>query len=527
MGIVIGSNAAGRLKTASFRFSSMGKWFLLVACVAMWFALSLGSAHAQTEAKKPLPVEIGTAQNGMCGLVTLGAPLCAPMVLTLAATTGYGYTESLGSVPGGHHRLIGIVGAGFAPLPWLSVGLALDGRIDIHPEDSLGKNTTATGNPRISARGGQVLPKGFTIGGEATLWFPGNNAPSFEIRATTLDLKTLLSWAPRKQPYVLLTNVGFRIDSSGNSSPDLERTRPGDRIALGISDSHAFLLGVGGAYRVTPLIQVFGEFSADFLFGSKAPRMGESPLRLAAGGRYLFPEYKLAAEVAITTLLSGRPGLKPTDPLVPTDPRIIFTAGVRYNAWQPPEAPKEASKGAEDASRVVLKTTEDVSGIVLDDTGAPLPEAVVKVVDPNAETEISVVTNSNGRYVLKDLPFGTVTLEASAVGFAPQTWETRVYAEMPEQEPRTLAPQTNDGALLRGLVRSFGSTPLIAQITITDQRGRQAARITTDEQGRFEVSLRQGTYRVVVKANGYKQHRGQVHIVSGGVSILNVDMRQE
>lgn len=524
MGIVIGSIETGRRQAAQILSRGVGRWLTLL-CIALVF-LGPSAAEAQSTPNRSRDLELGTAANGLCGLVTLGMPTCTPEVLTVAVTTGYGYTESLGSVPGSHHRFTGTASAGFAPLQWLALALSLDGRLDTHPKDTLGTNRTATGNPRLYARAGRALPKDLTIGGEAAIWFPGHDAPSFDIRATTLDLKTLLAWAPRKQQFTLLTNVGFRIDSSANSAPDLRRTRAGDRVALGLSDSHAFLIGVGGAYQVTPIIQAFGEAGADLLFGSKAPRLGESPLRMSAGARYFFHEHKLAAEFTITALLSGRPGLKPTDPLVPTEPRIMFTAGVRYNAWQ---RPRPAPVGDLEAEKkpVVLKTTESISGIILDDTGAPLPEAVVKVVDPNAESEQFAVTNRSGRYVLKDLPFGPATLEASAVGFQAQNWETDVYAEMPEQGTRTLVPEVSEGALLRGLVRSFGSTPLIAQVTVTDRRGKQAARVTTDEQGRFEISLPQGKYRVVVKANGYKQHRVQVDVAGGGVSILNVDMRQE
>lgn len=502
----------------------MTPFLRVLFCCVLWSVVGSPSAEAQS-ARKARDTDIGVTATGLCGLISLGMPTCQHEVLTVAATTGYGYTESLGRVSGAHHRLLGTVGAGFAPLPWLALGLALDGRIDIHPSDELGKNTTGTGNPRLSARAGRALPKDFSVGGELSLWVPGQNAPSFDAKATTLDLKALAAWAPRKQAFTLVSNVGFRIDSSANSAPDLSRTRPGDRVALGLSDSHALLAGVGGAYQVDKDIQVFGELTANVLFGSKAPRFGESPMYISAGGRYFFDDRKLTAEVSLSALLSGRPGLKPSDPLVPTEPRILLNVGVRYNAWSRPQP--EPAEERKPNLVVELKTSESISGIVVDDAGAPLPEAVVKVVDTEAETEQMAVTNGVGRYVLKDVPFGPVTLEASAVGFQAKSWQAKVYAEMPEQETVSLVPEVSEGALLRGLVRSFGSTPLVAQVTVVDRRGKQVARVTTDVQGRFELPLPQGKYRVTVKANGYKNHRVQVDVAGGGVSILNVDMRQE
>jgi len=493
--------------------------------------LALGTvAHAQSGAKESLPPnrELGANQNALCGLVRTGTPVCPEKRLTVAATTGYGYTESMGPVDGSHTRLVGVVAASYVPLDWLALALTLDGRMDMHPNDSLGKNRTATGEPRLSARVGRMLPRGMSAGGELVLWFPGNEAPSFEPKAVSADFKALFAWTPTKKPLSLLANVGFRMDNSANSAPDLRRVRPGDRVALGLSDSHAMLVALGGAYRVQADVQAFGELSADILFGSDAPSFTQSPLRVTVGARY-FLSKKLAFEGNLTGVLSGRPGLSPTDPLVPIEPRVSINLGVRYNAWQPAD-PEQAIQEItdEETARVVLKTTETITGLVLDDSGAPLPEVEVKVVNPDPEQETpSAVTNGSGRYLLADIPFGRVKLEASALGFESQTWETDVYAGMPEQAARTLVPEKHEGGLLRGLIRSFGSTPLSATVTVLNKRGKQVAQESTDSQGRFEIALPEGKYRVVVKATGYKQHKGEIQISAHGVAILNVDMRQE
>jgi hypothetical protein len=473
----------------------------------------------------PQANEVGPNSTALCGLVTLGLPTCPKQRVTVAATTGYGYTESLGAVEGSHSRIAGVLAASYVPLPWLALALTLDGRIDIHPNDALGSNKTATGEPRLLVRAGRSLPKDLSVGGELVLWFPGNDAPSFEPSAISADLKSLLSWTPKKQRFTLLTNLGFRLDNSANSAPDLQRVRPGDRVALGLSDSHAFLFGVGGAYRVRPDVVVFGEVTSDMLFGSKAPRLGESPWRVSAGARYFFPDKRLSAELNATVLLSGRPGLKASDPLVPTEPRFFVSIGLRYNAWE--KRQPTVTQSVEKAP--ILKNTQTIGGLVLDDTGAPLPEATVKLAQVGAEpgTERETVTNASGRYTFEEVAFGRVSISTSAVGFQTQTWESDIYASMPDQETRQLLLETSEGGLLRGLVRSFGSTPLKAQITVINKRGRQVARGETDDQGRFEIALSKGTYRVVVSATGYKPHRGEIQISENGVAILNVDMRQK
>ncbi len=508
----------------------LGRWLSLFVLSTLVLASS-PTAHAQSEDRAPPPAnrELGANENALCGLVRTGMPVCPEQRVTVAATTGYGYTESMGPVEGSHTRLSGVVAASYVPLDWLAVALTLDGRMDIHPSDTLGKNRTATGEPKLSARVGRMLPRGMSAGGELVLWFPGNEAPSFEPKAISADFKALFAWTPTKKPLNLLANVGFRMDNSANSAPDLRRVRPGDRVALGLSDSHAMLVALGGAYRVQRDILAFGELSANILFGSDAPSFTQSPMRISVGARY-FLSKKLVFEGSLTGLLSGRPGLSPNDPLVPTEPRFSINLGARYNAWEPAAAEEGAAKEnlLEEAPRVVLKTSETITGLVLDDSGTPLPEAQVKVVDPDPERETpSAVTNASGRYLLADIPFGRVTLEASALGFESQTWETDVYAGMPEQAARTLVPEKHEGGLLRGLIRSFGSTPLRATITVLNKRGKQVAQGSTDSQGRFEIALPGGKYRVIVKATGYKQHKGEVQISAHSVAILNVDMRQK
>jgi hypothetical protein len=260
------------------------------------------------------------------------------------------------------------------------------------------------------------------------------------------------------------------------------------------------------------------------LFGSKAPSLDKSPWRASLGARRFFPKHRLSAEANATIVFSSRPSTKWSEPLVPIEPRFSLNLGVRWDAWRKTEPVANAS--AEDNPAPVLKLNEAVTGLVLDDTGAPLPEAVVKL-SLGVDNEIETVTNASGRYVFPEVPFGHVKLEASALGFQAQSWETDVYAGMPEQAARTLVAETSEGGFLRGLVRSFGSTPLKAKVIVTNRRGRQVAEVDTDAQGRFEVALAKGSYRVVVKATGYKPHRGEIQISENGVAILNVDMRQE
>ena len=224
--------------------------------------------------------------------------------MALAATGGYGLTESMGPVSGAHHRLGGALGVGVVPLDWLALALHLDGRIDLHPDDALGSDKTAVGDPRVVVRMGHALGERLSLGGEAVVWFPGAEAPSLEPKATTVDLRALL--AHRFPKLALLVAVGARIDQSAAIAPDRTRLRPGDRIALGLSESHAVLLALGLSGRVGSNTELFGEAGADVLVGSDAPSFGPSPLRLALGARQFFSP-RVQAELVAKASLSQRP----------------------------------------------------------------------------------------------------------------------------------------------------------------------------------------------------------------------------
>jgi hypothetical protein len=275
-------------------------WFALVGTSAGFIALLTASAaSAQTQA------EVGTATSGMHGLINTGLPV-APRELNLTASAGYGVTEAFAPVKGAHHRVQGGIAAAVGPLPWLTLGLRLDGRIEMHPDDYDGAHSAAFGDPRLLARVGKQLDPAWSLGFELGTWFPGAKAPSYVASATSFDFRGLGAFTPEHSPWALLGMVGFRWDNSANAAPDLTRLRLGDRISLGLSDSNAVLLAVGLARHIEPSIEVFGELSADLLIGSEAPALLESPLRAALGGRYGFSR-GWQADLTATVSMSKRP----------------------------------------------------------------------------------------------------------------------------------------------------------------------------------------------------------------------------
>lgn len=499
---------------------------LLLGLVCALFACLHAATASAEESAQTAPA--GIATSGLCGLAYAEHPTCQAYLVGLSGTAGYGYTESFGPTDGAHHRGAGTLGVGVSPLPWLSASLRLDGRFDAHPPDAEGDDSTMVGDPRLAVRMGHALNSEFSVGGSLGLWFPGAEAPSFRLNASSVDLKALAAWNPQKmRPLTVLGNVGFRLDNSANAAPDLQRVRPGDRMSLGLSDAHAVLVAVGASYRVHPTAEVFLDVSADILVGSKAPSFTDSPLRISAGGRY-FLSPALQLELLLTGSLSSRPSMRATAPLVPIEPRIMVSAGVRFGIpHKGPEAaasdltPEDQTQANDEPQKPQIAK---VTGVIHDDHEAPLPEA--KVTLQIGDTVREQITDAEGRYTFPDTPLGSATLSVSAAGFVDESWEVEVTAGMAPLEARTLTPKADTGTL-RCLTRTFGSEPLKANISIRNKRGKEIKKGVSDEQGRFEVELPPGSYQVIIQAPGYRTHRRNVKVATNGVAILNVDMRED
>jgi hypothetical protein len=510
------------------------KPFRLLACrvlgaIVVWAALAapvLAQDHDDSR-------QLGVAANGLRGLVRTALPL-SPIELSIAGSAGYGFIDPIAPIEGAHHRVNGTLAVGVAPLPFLAFALTLDGRIDLHPDDGEGPYGSSVGDPRLLARVGHALGRDVQIGADLSVWFPGNQAPSYEPGATSAELRALFAYAPRAEGFRLLTAAGFRLDNSAASAPDdYDRLRFGDRVAIGLSESHAVLGALGAAYRWTDL-ELFTELSADLLVGGKAPELLASPLRASLGARYDLSR-AWALELTGTMGLSKRPEVSATAPLVPIEPRASVLIGLRFNLGlsepkdemvMPDEPAPEVAPDKAKPKEPALAAHATVSGTLTDEGGEPLPEVVIKVRDSSGE-EREVITDAEGRYEVPAMPLGPATLEASATGFEAQSWDVEVVADLPKVAARALVAKTTIG-VLRGLIRSFASEPIEgAEVTAVDSKTRKATQIKADAKGEFEVELPPGRYRVTIRAGGYRTHTRNMKIAANNVAILNVDLREQ
>jgi hypothetical protein len=250
-------------------------------------------------------------------------------------------------------------------------------------------------------------------------------------------------------------------------------------------------------------------------------------MRLALGGRY-FLAHALQLEFSLVTSLSSRPKQGPSDALVPIEPRLLLSSGIRFGipkgeAPRPREEPELVQPVSTEPNAPPAPKVATLSGVFTDEQGQPVPE--VSVILRAGDVEREAITNSDGRYMFVDAPIGTAHLEASATGFSPVGFDVELVPDMAPQPAQVLVARANTGTL-RCLTRSFDSEPLRAQISVRDEKGREVAKGESDEQGLYEIALSPGSYQVIISAPGYRTHRGQVKVSSNGVAILNLDMRE-
>jgi hypothetical protein len=277
----------------------------------------------------------GQAQPDALGRVIAAGP--GPTGPTLLVSGGYGYTESVLGEGDAHHRIAGSLTLDERALPWLDLALRLDGRYDVHLIPGQATDIGMVGDPRLFARVDHGWSNGLRLGARAGLWLPGADAPSLEAGALSPELLGMVSYGPRAAPIAVTANVGYRLDRSGRSATDPATFRPGDRLALEVSDFNEVLAGLSvtvGRGRG----QGFVEASADLLVGTGAPPLKTSPMFVGGGARFaVTTALRLEAEVEVSP--SSRPDVSPSAPLVPIPPRVAGWLGLAYRFGASPNAP--------------------------------------------------------------------------------------------------------------------------------------------------------------------------------------------
>jgi hypothetical protein len=474
----------------------------------------LALVPALAPAARAEPAAVGDDRDGLPGLGRLGVAAPSPAGWAVAWTSGYGYTESVLGGDDTHHRVGGILAASVRLAPVLAVGLRLDGRYDKHTGGE--GDDGWIGDTRVTIRTGRSTGKGRAhIGGQLVIWLPGDAPLVPTADGASGEITGLLDYAVGPS-LRLVANGGFRLDRSAGSVPNAERLSDADRMALGVSDASAVLLGVGAVWRGGGGTEVYGEGSWDLLVGTDAPSATESPIRIGAGLRTPIGD-GWAFTAGVEASLSSRPPIGPDEALVPIEPRFAFNAGVRWRFGGPAPAPHGEIREIGSEPPPVDDDAGTVRGRLLAPDGRPLAGATI------AAGDISTVTDDDGRFELKGLPPGRTTIDIGAV---PPYEATTAIATVGD-DAVTLGDITVERELppgqIRGVVHTAAGAPVAARIRI-EPIGKN---VKAGSDGAFRVDVPPGKYEVVIDGPGLAPQRRRIEVAENGVTVLNVELRRK
>jgi hypothetical protein len=445
--------------------------------------------------------------------------------LVVASSGGYGYTESVLHAGDAHHRAAGSLAVEGRPTTWLGLGLRVDGRYDRHETGQPGSQGTDdgwVGDPRLLVRVDGALGRSFRAGGRLAIWFPGRNAPSIDLGATTPEIVGVLTWASQRSPAWLTANGGYRLNRSSRSASDAALLSPSDRVGLELSAFDQVLLGVAAAYGAGRT-QAFAEASAELLVGAGSPSLSASPLRAGGGMRFaLTAEVRLEAEVEAD--FGARPDLSASGPLMPIPPRAAVWLGVGYRFGGEARASAPRQPPRQELTPVVTAPPPraTIAGRVVAADGAAVSAARVTARAASAAEAAPVEIDEDARFTVSGPAGQAITIEASAEGYESTTETVTPPAGASAELTLTLRRRLPSGQI-RGLVRSFRGTGLDAEIQI--ESGAQDLRTLRTQEGRFEVDVTPGSYEITIVAAGYESQQRRVEVEQNGVTLLNVDLR--
>lgn len=448
--------------------------------------------------------ELGLSGGERVGWIDDGAP-----DLTIAARAGYGFIAEADGEEGSHQRIEGGLTLAVRPISALSIAAGLRGRLDFHPDDAMGSDSSGFGQPWLAARVGGMLGK-LSLGLEIRWDLYGENAPSIDVGASRLAFRGLVGY--RAGDLQLALNVGYRIDGSDSVLRGQPTYRRGDAVSLAANGSNAVLLGLAASYSFGTA-SAFLEATFEPFVGSDSLGVSDSPIRVAAGARFAATD-ALGIQVGLEAAFQSR---EPVDfgALREVEPVVRIFAGLSYSIGLGPDEPIAEDIDVPDPEEVdePEDTTPHLRGIVEGPEGA-MAGAEVNILDADGNIIATTTTDENGAYDV-EVPDGVEGLRVRVVreGYAP------IEADAADASALTLTALPPTGAL-RGLVRDFRGRALQATVRVGDDE------VEADQDGVFELELDAGTHAVTIEASGFATQNRNVEVEEGGVTVINIDMRR-
>jgi Carboxypeptidase regulatory-like domain len=491
-----------------------GSRSVAVAVVAARLAAVIAGLVAAAPRTARAEQATGEARGALPGFVRVGAAGPFHPGLVVSGLAGYGYQGAVVAESDQHHRAAFDVAASFRPLDWLAIAAVISARYDRHVDTGASDESGWVDDPQLAARASGQIGEALWLAGQAGVWVPGRDAPSLD--AASLDVLGLASWAPGR--LALGAQAGFRFDRSDEAIDQPGELTPSDRLALGVSESHAVLLGLGASLR-TGATEWVGEWSWDLLVGERAPAARRSPMRVAAGVRRQVSQ-TLELQLALEYSLARSPGAM-DDALFPVEPRVQALAGITFQPGRERQHERLAVRPARARSEFDSLARPSITIAVVGPDRRPVAGADVVLLpsDGSAGRVRMGRTDTAGRANFDDVDEGLTRVRITRPGLRTSTHLIEVEPGQPGAFRFALAAAPRP-AQLRGVVRSWSGRPLAAELTVFPA----GVRTRCDARGEFEIDLPPGDYQVSVRAPGYRAQRRRVHIERDGVTILNVDL---
>jgi len=483
----------------------------------------------------PARAETGDTTDALPGVVRV--PVVDPSArgLAVAASAGYGYTESVLHNGDQYSRAAGSVAVSYQPVSYFAAALRLDARYDVDTSNSAAHGFTS--DPRLELRAMTAGGEAFRFGAQVGVWTPGATSLSASARAITPDASVIATYAPPDSKLLASARLGFRWDNSAESVSNLAQIPLPDRVELGLNSANAVLTGLGATYAVTPRVTLLGDVTWDLLVGAAAPSVVDAPILVSAGVRSaLDSDGKLELLGALTVSPSGRPTIEHVTPLIDIEPRVSVLLGLVFRPFA-----KRAVASAVIAPVVTgpEPTTLPPAAVaharlkgraVADDGVTPLAHALVVATPAGGGEKQQAETDGDGRFETGELEVGDVSLEITAPGFQPLK---RIVTLSGTPAPFEVVVKHNlPAGEVRGVVRDLAGKPLKATVRIVP--GAAAASATSapvdvplGNDGRFRTDVQPGSYDVVIRAPGYVDQKRHITVERDGVIMVDIELRKQ